>query len=148
MQDVEPEEDYILVIDADMIMRSPFFPKQLGVSPGMLGDVCPCRKRFSMAVLAGLWPQTTWSPEIAVVLQRLMLRLLLRSRSSSDGTNPQSPVCDTGWAVSAFFGYLKGVQNELALKHVPHVKPRNDSLAGPVGRMSDMVSHPHSSTQM
>ncbi|CAK0787343.1 hypothetical protein CVIRNUC_010562 [Coccomyxa viridis] len=77
LQDVEPEEDYILVIDADMIMRSPFFPKQLGVSPG--------------------------------------------------------------WAVSAFFGYLKGVQNELALKHIPHVKPRNDTLAGPVGRMGDMV---------
>ena len=49
-------------------------------------------------------------------------------------------MCDTGWAVSAFFGYLKGVQNELALKHIPHVKPRNDTLAGPVGRMGDMVS--------
>ena len=42
--------------------------------------------------------------------------------------------------MSAFFGYLKGVQNELALKHIPHVKPRNDTLAGPVGRMGDMVS--------
>ncbi len=35
MQDVEPEEEYILVIDADMIMRSPFFPKAMGVSPGI-----------------------------------------------------------------------------------------------------------------
>ncbi len=34
MQDVEPEEDYILVIDADMIFRSPFIPEQMGVSPG------------------------------------------------------------------------------------------------------------------
>ena len=34
MQDVDVEEDYILVIDADMIMRSPFFPKALGVAPG------------------------------------------------------------------------------------------------------------------
>ena len=41
VQDVEPEEDYILVIDADMIMRSPFFPKQLGVSPGVSGCLCP-----------------------------------------------------------------------------------------------------------
>ena len=44
-----------------------------------------------------------------------------------------------GWAVSAFFGYLKGVNNELALKHVPHVQPRNDSLAGPIGRRGDQV---------
>ncbi len=36
MQDVEPEEDYILVIDADMIFRSPFIPEQMGVSPGAL----------------------------------------------------------------------------------------------------------------
>ena len=47
----------------------------------------------------------------------------------------------TGWAVSAFFGYLKGVNNELALKHVPEVLPRSDSLAGPVGRRGDQVQH-------
>ena len=41
--------------------------------------------------------------------------------------------------MSAFFGYLKGVDNELALKHVPHVQPRNDSLAGPTGRRGDQV---------
>ena len=34
LQDVEPEEDYILVIDADMIFRSPFIPEKMGVSPG------------------------------------------------------------------------------------------------------------------
>jgi hypothetical protein len=44
-----------------------------------------------------------------------------------------------GWAVSAFFGYLKGVSNELALKHVPHIVPRNDTLAGPLGRRGDQV---------
>ena len=77
MQDVEPEEDYILVIDADMIMRAPFIPERLGVRPG--------------------------------------------------------------WAISAYFGYLKGVSNELALRHVPHVLPRNDTKAGPVGRRGDQV---------
>ena len=46
---------------------------------------------------------------------------------------------DAGWGVSAFYGYLQGVNNELALKHVPHVEPRNDSLAGPVGRRGDQV---------
>ena len=28
------------MIDADMIMRSPFFPKQLGVSSGMSSPLC------------------------------------------------------------------------------------------------------------
>ncbi len=41
--------------------------------------------------------------------------------------------------MSAFFGYLKGVNNELALKHVPQVIPRNDTLAGQPGRRGDMV---------
>ena len=44
-----------------------------------------------------------------------------------------------GRAVSAFFGYMKGVKNELAMKHVPEVVPRNDTLAGPKGRRGDMV---------
>ena len=76
-QDVDPPEEYILVIDADMIMRAPFIPAQMAVS--------------------------------------------------------------RGWAVSAYFGYLKGVSNALALKHVPHVAPRNDTLAGPVGRRGDQA---------
>ena len=41
--------------------------------------------------------------------------------------------------MSAFFGYMKGVKNELAMKHVPEVVPRNDTLAGPKGRRGDMV---------
>lgn len=70
------EEEYILVIDADMIFVQRFDPVMMGVRPG--------------------------------------------------------------WGVSAFFGYMKGVYNELALKHVPEVLPRNDSLAGPPGRRGDM----------
>lgn len=42
--------------------------------------------------------------------------------------------------MSAYFGYLKGVKNELALKHVPQVLPRNDTLAGPIGRRGDQVT--------
>ncbi|KAK9864376.1 hypothetical protein WJX84_004323, partial [Apatococcus fuscideae] len=71
------KEDYILVIDADMVMRQPFVPEEVGVGPG--------------------------------------------------------------WALSAYFSYLKGVSNELALKHVPWVAPRNDTYAGPEGRRGDMV---------
>lgn len=71
------KEDYVLIIDADMIMRSPFIPEIDGAAPGR--------------------------------------------------------------AVSAFFGYMKGVKNNLALKHVPEVTPRNDTLAGPQGRRGDQV---------
>lgn len=70
-------EDYVLVIDADMIMRRPVLPQELGAAPGT--------------------------------------------------------------AVSGFFGYMVGVENELALRHVPEVEPRQDSLAGPVGRRGDQV---------
>ena len=34
LQDTKPEEDFILVIDADMIMRTPFNPIELGAAPG------------------------------------------------------------------------------------------------------------------
>lgn len=74
---MQPTEDFILVIDADMIMRQPFNPVALGAGPG--------------------------------------------------------------WAISAFFTYMKGVSNELALRHVPQVKPREDNLAGPPGRRGDQV---------
>lgn len=33
-----------------------------------------------------------------------------------------------------------GVANDLAMRHVPEVKPRNDTLAGPFGRRGDQVS--------
>lgn len=71
------KEEYVLIIDADMIMLSPFVPEVVGAA--------------------------------------------------------------RGWAVSAYFAYMKGVNNELALKHVPEVVPRNDTLAGPRGRRGDMV---------
>ena len=44
-----------------------------------------------------------------------------------------------GWAISAFFTYMKGVSNELAMRHVPHVVPRTDNLAGQPGRRGDQV---------
>jgi hypothetical protein len=71
------KEDYVLIIDADMVMRAPFLPEPAGARPGR--------------------------------------------------------------AVSAFFSYMKGVNNRLALKHIPEVLPRNDTLAGPMGRRSDQV---------
>lgn len=69
------EEEYVLVIDADMIMRTPFTAEDVGAKPGT--------------------------------------------------------------ACAAYFGYMKGVKNALAMKHVPYVKPRNDTIAGPRGRRGD-----------
>lgn len=44
-----------------------------------------------------------------------------------------------GFATSAYFSYLEGTHNELAERHLPGVEPRQDTLAGPVGRRADMV---------
>lgn len=44
-----------------------------------------------------------------------------------------------GWGVAATYGYLKGVNNSLAMRHVPEVQPRMDDLAGPPGRRGDQV---------
>jgi hypothetical protein len=44
-----------------------------------------------------------------------------------------------GWAVGSDYGYLVGVNNDLADRHIPEIPRRNDSFAGPVGRRSDMV---------
>lgn len=74
---MEPEEDFILIIDADMVLRRTFDPIALGAQKG--------------------------------------------------------------WAVAAYYGYMKGVNNALALKHIPEVAPRNDTLAGPHGRRGDQV---------
>ena len=71
------KEEYVLIIDADMVMRMPFVPEEDGARPGR--------------------------------------------------------------AVSAHFSYMKGVNNELAMKHIPDILPRNDTLAGPSGRRSDQV---------
>lgn len=37
------------------------------------------------------------------------------------------------------YTYMIGVNNELALRHIPDIAPRNDTLAGPMGRRADMV---------
>eukprot|EP00198_Chlamydomonas_reinhardtii_P007590 XP_001696927.1 predicted protein [Chlamydomonas reinhardtii] len=44
-----------------------------------------------------------------------------------------------GLAVGARYTYMIGVANELAVRHIPHVPPRNDTLAGPFGRRADQV---------
>lgn len=49
-----------------------------------------------------------------------------------------------GWAVgSSGYNYLRGVVNDLAMRHVSNIAPRNDTLAGPVGRRGDQVGGPY-----
>ena len=44
-----------------------------------------------------------------------------------------------GLAIGARYTYMIGVNNELAVRHIPHIAPRNDTLAGPYGRRADQV---------
>ena len=49
-----------------------------------------------------------------------------------------------GWAVGAAgYTYLKGVHNDLAMRHVSDIAPRNDTFAGPKGRRGDQVGGPY-----
>lgn len=49
-----------------------------------------------------------------------------------------------GWAMgSAGYTYMKGVANDLAMRHAATISPRNDTLAGPKGRRGDQVGGPY-----
>jgi hypothetical protein len=77
MDHVDPAEDWMLVLDSDMLIRKPFTYEQFKAKKGL--------------------------------------------------------------GVGARYDYMIGVNNELAVRHVPEVAPRNDTLAGPIGRRGDMV---------
>lgn len=77
LEHVTPKEDYVLVLDSDMILRKPFLVEDMHPSPG--------------------------------------------------------------WAVGARYTYMIGVANELAVRHIPEIAPRNDTFAGPLNRRADQV---------
>ncbi|CAL8472254.1 g11796 [Coccomyxa elongata] len=82
LRDMKPMEEFIMVIDADSILRMPFYPERFNVT--------------------------------------------------------------RGWAYSPYFmELLEGVQNALALRHVPDVAPRQDWFAGNEGRRADKVGPPY-----
>lgn len=81
LQHVTPAEDWVVVLDSDMLLRRPFLPSDFNLT--------------------------------------------------------------RGWAVSARYDYMIGVNNELADRHIPEIPRRNDTLAGPLGRRSDKVSTGH-----
>lgn len=80
LENTDVKEEYVLILDADMVMRATFTPDEFQA--------------------------------------------------------------EKGHPVSAFYGYLKGVGNELALKHIPEVPPTNDFEAGPFGRRGTLLDPP------
>ena len=96
----------MLIIDADMIMRTPFVPQACCCRVAcMLLPACCLGRR----VLLRAWPETG------------------SERDEHSWLTPRLPCLQDagakpGWAVSAFFGYMKGVKNQLAMKHIPEVR--------------------------
>ena len=52
LRKVQPQEDYILILDADMIMLKPFDPVKMGVLPGVFRMCCTSRVHAPMACAA------------------------------------------------------------------------------------------------
>ncbi len=49
LEKAQPREEYILILDADMIMRRPFEPVRLGVRPGAPPPAAPVTGRLRRA---------------------------------------------------------------------------------------------------
>lgn len=81
LEHIKPKEEWVLVLDSDMLLRRPFLPEHFNLS--------------------------------------------------------------RGWAMAANYDYLKGVHNDVAMRHVKEIDPRNDTIAGPWGRRGDMVGGPY-----
>lgn len=56
---------------------------------------------------------------------------------------PEELPLQRGWAYGGHYDYLVGTDNALAMRHVPDIVPRNDTLAGRVGRRGDRVGGPY-----
>jgi len=108
----QPAEEWLLILDADMILHLPFVCKARGLTCARIPCVtCAHRPQH---VLQG----EGHAPEFA----------------------PFELPCARGAPISADYSYLVGSTNALALKHLPHATPRNDTAGGqPFGRYADQV---------
>lgn len=90
LENSPPKEDWLIIIDADMVMRLPF---------------------------------------------------LCKGESFENGVDASLEMnCERGRPISAFYGYLKGTNNDLATRHIPQVPIRNNTDGGqPLHRRSDQV---------
>lgn len=136
MQGTTPEEEYILVIDSDMVLRW----AEWSCSEWSWAQQQTLASAGREA--GGKWQQNRQGRE---------------GRTSRDGRAKAHADAETlhcpcrrpflvedmqpskGWAIGAMYTYMIGVNNELAVRHVPEIAPRNDTLAGPEGRRGDQV---------
>lgn len=86
-------------------------------------------------------PQEDW---LVLLDSDMQLRLPFICGGQSEFHHTESDVleidCVRGHPISAYYGYLIGATNDLAVRHIPDVAPRNDTTGGqPLGRRSDQV---------
>ena len=106
----------VLILDTDLIIRTPFLPAQLHVRHGFARSA-----EFGyMKGAACLGTDDT----------RNLPDVLNRRRPAPGGPHLDAPIRTMH----------AGVNNDLALRHIPEVAPKEDKLAGPFGRRSDQVS--------
>ena len=124
-------QDYVLVIDADMIMRMPFTAEvgaALLVVVGWRFVAAAAASRPEqhgvLAATAAAGSQRSCPPSPSHAPIGLLLLPI------PPPPPPQTVGAKPGLACAAYFGYMKGVKNALAMKHVPYVAPRNDTKAG------------------
>ena len=143
---VVPEE-WILVIDPDMILRDSM------TDWGSAYGAARCEETLKSLVLTTACKQLAASCTFPAIVTELELvswcladklppyhhqRQALHSIACCLTASLADPA-HRGWAVSVFFSYMIGTHNNLSDVHIPEVAPRHDSLAGPRGRRSDQV---------
>ncbi len=105
----------VLILDTDLIIRAPFLPTPLHVRHGFARSAefgyMKGAARPAHAPLPDPWSCAPLSPSGA------QLR----------------------WTCVRIMTPCAGVNNDLALRHIPEVAPKHNTLAGPFGRRSDQV---------
>lgn len=122
-------EDFILVIDADMILRRPILPQ--------VTQAC-CPQRCAVLWTRGAWAGAAPARPARCAPRGAPLRSSLLAAAATRCVLQDWGV-QAGTAMGGFFAYLDGVHNALAGTHVPEVAPRNDTRAGPEGRRGDQA---------
>ncbi len=146
LQHVDPKEEWILVLDSDMYLRKPFYPQFFNATPGWC---ISADYTYMIGAQAPTWDGAS-RPRPARCPLGYVRHLVGRCRcntvtpSSVNGKGGLAGVRD-GLAlpfVTSSCAYPPpGVNNELAVRHIPEIGPRNDTLAGPYGRRGDQVGH-------
>lgn len=137
------KEEYLLLLDADMLLRHPFLPEEFNISRGMAMAAeynymkvrgCCCLMPAGRAA----WLEQTGGAQGFSREARARRAL----SSSARLGRARAPVL-SAHAPPLPLACRQGNYNGMALRHVPEIAPRNDSLAGPRGRRGDVVGAPY-----